>query len=85
MTPTETVLAFMDRINQRDPDKVAELMTEDHVFTDSLGQTVRGREAMRKGWQAITRSARIIGCLTKMFSKAGTSSRFSALPEALLA
>ena len=26
-------------------------MTEDHVFVDSLGQTVRGREAMRKGRQ----------------------------------
>jgi ketosteroid isomerase-like protein len=51
MAPTETVLAFMDRINQRDPDKLAELMTEDHVFIDSLGQTMRGRETMRKGWQ----------------------------------
>lgn len=52
MTPIETVLAFMDRINQRDPDKLAELMTEDHVFIDSLGQAVRGRATMRKGWQA---------------------------------
>lgn len=51
MTPIEIVLAFMDRINQRDPDKLAELMTEDHVFIDSLGQAVRGRAAMRKGWQ----------------------------------
>lgn len=52
MTPIEIVLEFMDRINQRDPDKVAELMTEDHLFIDSLGQTMRGREAMRKGWRA---------------------------------
>ena len=51
MTPIEIVLAFMDRINQRDPDKLAELMTEDHVFIDSLGQTMRGRATMRKGWQ----------------------------------
>ena len=51
MTPIEVVLAFMDRINQRDPDKLSELMTEDHVFVDSLGQTVRGHETMRKGWQ----------------------------------
>src|SRR5579864_4128978 len=51
MTPVETAFLFLDRINQRDPDKLAELMTEDHVFVDSLGQTVRGRETMRKGWR----------------------------------
>jgi ketosteroid isomerase-like protein len=47
MTPVETALLFRDRINQRDPDKLADLMTEDHVFIDSLARTVRGREAMR--------------------------------------
>jgi len=51
MTPVETVLLFLDRINQRDVDKLAELMTEDHVFIDSLGQAVRGREKMRAGWR----------------------------------
>ena len=51
MTPIETVLQFMERINRRDPDQLAELMTEDHVFIDSLGQAVHGRERMRKGWQ----------------------------------
>jgi ketosteroid isomerase-like protein len=51
MSPTETVLQFMDRINQRDVDKLAELMSEDHVFVDSLGNSVRGREKMRAGWQ----------------------------------
>lgn len=52
MTPIETVLSFLDRINQRDPDKLAELMTDDHVFIDSLGQAVRGREAMGNGWRS---------------------------------
>jgi len=51
MSPVETVLDFMNRINQRDADKLAALMTEDHPFLDSLGQTVRGREKMRAGWQ----------------------------------
>lgn len=51
MRPVETVLHFLDRINQRDVDKLAELMTEDHVFIDSLGQSVRGREKMRAGWR----------------------------------
>jgi len=50
MSPAETVLHFLDRINQRDADKLAELMTEDHVFIDSLGQSVQGREKMRAGW-----------------------------------
>ncbi|MGA8104003.1 MAG: nuclear transport factor 2 family protein [Candidatus Acidiferrales bacterium] len=51
MTPVEIVLQFLERINQRDVDKLAELMTEDHVFIDSLGHSVRGREKMRTGWQ----------------------------------
>ena len=51
MKPVETVLEFLARINGRDPDKLAELMTEDHVFIDSLGQVVRGRETMRGGWR----------------------------------
>lgn len=51
MSPTETVLQFMDCINQRDVDKLAELMTEDHVFIDSLGNSVHGREKMRAGWR----------------------------------
>ncbi|MGB7759063.1 MAG: nuclear transport factor 2 family protein [Bryobacteraceae bacterium] len=51
MNPVETVRDFMDRINQRDADRLAESMTEDHVFIDSLGQAVRGREKMRAGWR----------------------------------
>jgi ketosteroid isomerase-like protein len=52
MSPIDTVLNFLDRINQRDADKLAELMAEDHVFIDSLGQSVRGREKMRAGWKS---------------------------------
>ena len=51
MTPVETVLEFMERINRRDADQVAELMSEDHLFVDSLGQKVQGREKMRAGWR----------------------------------
>jgi ketosteroid isomerase-like protein len=51
MNPVATILAFMQAINHRNADKLAELMTENHEFIDSLGQTVRGREAMRAGWQ----------------------------------
>ena len=52
MTPIEIVLAFMDRINQRDPDRLSELMTEDHVLIDSLGRKMQGRGMMRKNWSA---------------------------------
>jgi ketosteroid isomerase-like protein len=51
MTPLETVLEFLNRINQRDAGRLAELMTQDHLFTDSLGRTVSGRETMCAGWQ----------------------------------
>lgn len=51
MTAVEIVLEFLERINKRDADKLAELMTEDHVFIDSLGHSVRGREQMRTGWR----------------------------------
>lgn len=51
MNPVETVLEFLHRINQRDPDKLVELMTEDHVFVDSLGNSTQGREKMRAAWR----------------------------------
>jgi ketosteroid isomerase-like protein len=48
----DTVLQFLERINQHDADKLAELMAKDHLFIDSLGQSVSGRENMRLGWRA---------------------------------
>ena len=51
MNPTEVALDFLERINQHNADRLAELMTEDHVFIDSLGNTVNGREKMRYGWR----------------------------------
>jgi ketosteroid isomerase-like protein len=50
MNAVETVLRFLELINERDVDKLAAMMTEDHVFIDSLGQAVRGRETMRTAW-----------------------------------
>jgi uncharacterized protein (TIGR02246 family) len=43
--------AFVAAINRRNPDEIANLMTDDHVFVDSLGVRVTGREQMKKGWQ----------------------------------
>lgn len=49
-SPTELALEFVKRINAHAPDLIAELMSETHVFTDAVGQSVTGREAMRRGW-----------------------------------
>lgn len=51
MEPVETLIAFFDAINRHDADELAALMTEDHVFIDSLGNLHRGRETMRAGWR----------------------------------
>jgi ketosteroid isomerase-like protein len=50
MKNVETVLAFMETINRHDTRKLSELMTVDHIFIDSLGQSVRGRRNMTMGW-----------------------------------
>lgn len=41
---------FVRAINRQNVDALAVLMTADHRFTDSLGNTVEGRNAMRSGW-----------------------------------
>lgn len=51
-TPTELALEFVKRINAHNPDKLAELMAEDHIFFDSLGARFQGRDAMRENWKA---------------------------------
>ena len=45
------VEAFVRAINRQDVDALAELMTEEHRFVDSLGKVVVGRERMRAGWK----------------------------------
>jgi ketosteroid isomerase-like protein len=49
--PVEIVRAFFDAINAHDPDRLAELMADGHVFTDSLGASIRGRQNMHQGWR----------------------------------
>jgi len=51
MTPTETALAFIACINAHDVDGLVALMSEDHEFVDSLGNSFQGREGMRPAWQ----------------------------------
>lgn len=49
-SPEAVARAFADAINRRNVDESASLMTEDHVFIDSLDGRVSGREAMRAAW-----------------------------------
>jgi len=51
-TAVGVALAFVDRINRHDVEGLVALMSEDHCFVDGLGQVVRGRERMEKGWLA---------------------------------
>ena len=49
--PAAVARAFVAAINHRSPEEIASLVTEDHVFIDSLGMRVTGRQPMLKGWQ----------------------------------
>lgn len=48
--PVEVVQSFINAINAHTVPALCNLMTDDHIFVDSLGTTVQGREEMRKAW-----------------------------------
>jgi uncharacterized protein (TIGR02246 family) len=47
--------AFVNAINQHSVEGIADLMTEDHVFVDSLGTRVDGKQTMKAGWEGYFR------------------------------
>ena len=49
--PTAVVLKFIERINAADVSGMCDLMPEDHVFIDGLGNRVVRREELRAGWK----------------------------------
>jgi hypothetical protein len=49
-SPVDIALRFVDRINAHDVPGMVRLMTPDHLFVDSLGEEVRGRDEMRRAW-----------------------------------
>jgi ketosteroid isomerase-like protein len=49
--PQEIVLAFNERINNRDLAGLATMMTEDHTFIDSSDEVHAGKERMVAGWK----------------------------------
>jgi ketosteroid isomerase-like protein len=50
MTMKDTVLAFVDRINNHDVDGIVGLLADDYQFVNSAGDAYRGREMMRATW-----------------------------------
>ena len=46
----QTVLRFIEAINEHNVEKLCALMTDDHAFIDSQGNEVSGKEKMRTGW-----------------------------------
>ncbi|MGH9465687.1 MAG: nuclear transport factor 2 family protein [Thermoanaerobaculia bacterium] len=46
-----TVLDFVARINAHDVEAILALSAPDHVFMDSLGRAIVGRETMRQPWR----------------------------------
>jgi uncharacterized protein (TIGR02246 family) len=51
MTSEEVAKSFVAAINTGDPERVSELMTEDHIFVDADGTEYSGRDRMREGWR----------------------------------
>ena len=43
-------LEFVRAVNRQDVEQMAALMSPGHRFVDSMGQTVKGREAVRACW-----------------------------------
>ena len=50
-TPADIALEFVDHINSHDTASLANVMTEDFLFVDGLGQEVRGWRNMDLGWK----------------------------------
>jgi len=44
-------LKFNEKINQRDLEGLAGLMTDDHTFIDNEGDVTKGKDVMKEGWR----------------------------------
>jgi ketosteroid isomerase-like protein len=51
MNPLEIFLQFVEAINRHDIAAIKALMTDDHLFVDSLGQRIEGAALMEHGWK----------------------------------
>ena len=51
VTARDAAAAFVKAINSHALDRIAALMTDDHVFIDSDGTRHQGKDRMREGWR----------------------------------
>jgi ketosteroid isomerase-like protein len=49
-SPRGVVDRFLGAMNRGDIESIHDLMSDDHLFTDSEAKTIRGRERMKAGW-----------------------------------
>lgn len=47
----KTVITFMEKINEHDVNGIADLLSDDHKFTDSMGIVVKGKKEMKHAWK----------------------------------
>lgn len=47
----KTVITFMEKINEHDVNGIADLLSDDHRFTDSMGIVVKGKKEMKHAWK----------------------------------
>ncbi len=50
MTPSEVAFAFVEAINAKDIERLANLMTPNHKFIDGDGSVHAGKDQMKAGW-----------------------------------
>lgn len=53
--PLAVTRSFVEMINARNPEGLRDLLAGNHRFTDSLGQTIEGKEAMYDAWKTYFR------------------------------
>ena len=73
--------AFMRAINRQDVAALAELMSADHRFTDSLGNALEGREKMRAGWTAYFRMVPDYSLAIEEFYQSGSAAVMLGVAE----
>lgn len=49
---TNTIIDFVDAINNADLDNMYNLMAEDHIFIDSQDNRMIGRDQMKQAWSS---------------------------------
>lgn len=52
INPTEMFREFVASINRHDIDALIVLMTDDHMFIDSVGNRVHGAASIEAGWRS---------------------------------